>query len=98
MKAFISHGGIFGTYEAIHTATPVVGIPFMYDQFTNVNILQEKGVAIYLDYDSLDYETIHNALKNIINDHRYYVCSISLHYYMNVVLPTMILFISNIKF
>lgn len=71
VKAFISHGGIFSSYEAVHTATPIVGIPFLYDQFVNVNILREKGVAIYLDYDDLDYESLLDALKRIINDHRY---------------------------
>lgn len=63
--AFISHCGLFSILEAIHTATPVIGIPFMFDQFQDAQILYERGVGIYLDYDTMDKQTFANALKEI---------------------------------
>lgn len=65
---FISHCGLLGTLEAIHTATPIIGIPFIYDQFQNIQILVEKGVGIQLHYHSIDESTLQSAIKEIIDN------------------------------
>ncbi|XP_065199762.1 UDP-glucosyltransferase 2-like [Planococcus citri] len=69
--AFISHCGLFGTMEAIHTATPVIGIPFMFDQVQDANILVEKGVGVYVDYHTMDKTTLTDAIKEVITNTKY---------------------------
>lgn len=69
--AFISHGGLLGTLEAIHTATPVIGMPFFYDQFQNIEILIERGIGIRLDYQSLNVDSFQRAINEIINNKKW---------------------------
>lgn len=69
--AFISHCGIFGTMEAIYTATPVITIPFLFDQEQNANILVEKGMAIHISYDTLTEDKLLSAINEIINNTKY---------------------------
>lgn len=66
--AFISHCGLFSTLEAIHTATPVIGIPFIFDQFQDAKILAEQEAGIYLDYDAIDKTTFVKAINDIVNN------------------------------
>lgn len=68
MIAFISHCGIGSMYEAISTVTPVVAIPVLADQHVNAAILENSGVAIQLDIDSISEEGILSAIDVIIND------------------------------
>lgn len=71
MKAFISHCGAFGMQEAVHTATPIVGVPLHIDQIHNALMLEELEVAVYLDIETFTAETLLNAVDKIINDTRY---------------------------
>ncbi|XP_065199764.1 UDP-glucosyltransferase 2-like [Planococcus citri] len=69
--AFISHCGLLGTLEAIYTTTPVIGVPFMLDQFQNANILVERGVGIYVDYFSMNKESLIDAIEEITKNNKY---------------------------
>lgn len=42
---FITHGGLLSTTEAVHTATPILGIPVFADQFANVQQAVNRGFA-----------------------------------------------------
>ena len=57
-------------HEAVHTATPIVGIPLHIDQIHNALMLEELGVAVYLDLMELSKELLLNALSKVINDTR----------------------------
>ena len=70
VKAFISHCGAFGVQEAVHTATPIVGVPLHIDQIHNAMVLQELGVAVHLDLATLTSEILLDALNKVINDTR----------------------------
>ncbi|KAJ4449073.1 hypothetical protein ANN_00468 [Periplaneta americana] len=70
VRAFITHGGMLGTQEAVYCGVPMVGIPFGLDQMYNVRNCVEKGVAVELDYYSITNETIIAALNAVINDSR----------------------------
>ena len=67
VKAFISHGGLFSTYEAIYTATPVIGIPLFFDQFDNVRRMAELGVGIHIGYDQVPND-LKMAISEILNN------------------------------
>ena len=42
VKAFLTHGGLLGTQEAIYYEIPLIGIPLCADQFFNINNYVKK--------------------------------------------------------
>ncbi|EDL37976.1 mCG17781, isoform CRA_a, partial [Mus musculus] len=44
-KAFITHGGTNGIYEAIYHGVPMVGVPMLGDQPHNIAHMEAKGAA-----------------------------------------------------
>ncbi|XP_014710851.3 UDP-glucuronosyltransferase 2B31-like [Equus asinus] len=70
-KAFITHGGANGIYEAIYHGIPVVGIPLFADQPDNVAHMKTKGAAVRLDFDTMTSSDLLNALKTVIHDPSY---------------------------
>ncbi|XKL67571.1 hypothetical protein PGB90_003062 [Kerria lacca] len=71
VKAFISHSGVFGIFEAIHTETPVIGIPFLFDQFQNIQILVDHEAGLYIDYEEMDKNILLESINQIINNTKY---------------------------
>ncbi|XP_037685840.1 UDP-glucuronosyltransferase 2B18-like [Choloepus didactylus] len=70
-KAFITHGGANGIYEAIYHGIPMVGIPLFADQFDNIAHMKFKGAAVSLDFFTLTSKDLLIALKTVINDPLY---------------------------
>lgn len=70
VRAFISHCGLSGTYEAIETGTPVIATPLFIDQPANAALLEQLGVAVRVDLKTITSEKVLNALNTIINDTR----------------------------
>ena len=54
--------------EAIQTATPVIGIPIMFDQFQDAKILVEKEVGVYIDYHTMDKNILVDAINDIVTN------------------------------
>lgn len=71
-KAFVTHGGTNGIYEAIYHGVPVLGIPLIFDQFDNMVRLEARGVAKVLEVTALDVETLTQALKDILDNKKTY--------------------------
>lgn len=67
-RAFITHCGTNGIYEAIYHGVPVVGIPLFGDQFDNIARVQAKGAAVQLDLHTMTSSDLLNALKAAINN------------------------------
>nr|XP_003415959.1 UDP-glucuronosyltransferase 2B17-like isoform X4 [Loxodonta africana] len=70
-KAFITHGGTNGIYEAIYHGIPMVGIPLFADQPENIDRMKAKGAAVSLDMNTMTSTDLLNALKTVINDPSY---------------------------
>lgn len=70
VKAFISHGGLLSTIEAIHYGIPILGIPIFGDQKMNMAGAVEKGYAINLPYSQLNEESLEKALSELLNNSR----------------------------
>ncbi|MBN3298333.1 UDB31 glucuronosyltransferase, partial [Amia calva] len=70
-KAFVTHGGTNGIYEAIYHGVPVVGIPLLYDQFDNMIRLEARGVARVLDASRLEMADMLQALRDVLEDPSY---------------------------
>nr|KAF6394214.1 hypothetical protein mPipKuh1_018452 [Pipistrellus kuhlii] len=70
-KAFITHGGTNGIYEAISHGIPMVGLPLFADQPDNIAHMKTKGAAVRLDYNTISSADLLNALKTVISDPSY---------------------------
>ncbi|XP_058239343.1 UDP-glucuronosyltransferase 2C1-like isoform X3 [Hemibagrus wyckioides] len=70
-KAFITHGGTNGIYEAIYHGVPMVGLPLFADQPDNVNHMKTKGAAVMLDFNKMNTEDLKQALNDVINNPSY---------------------------
>ncbi|KAI4529888.1 hypothetical protein MG293_019744 [Ovis ammon polii] len=70
-KAFITHGGSNGVYEAIYHGIPMVGTPLFDDQADNIDRMKSKGTAVRLDLETMSTRDLLNALKEVINNPSY---------------------------
>uniref|UniRef100_F1MFF6 UDP-glucuronosyltransferase n=2 Tax=Bos taurus TaxID=9913 RepID=F1MFF6_BOVIN len=70
-KAFVTHGGSNGIYEAIYHGIPIVGLPLFADQPHNIVHMKAKGAAVRLDLETMSTEDLLNALKEVINNPSY---------------------------
>ncbi|XP_023564491.1 UDP-glucuronosyltransferase 2B31-like isoform X2 [Octodon degus] len=71
MKAFITHGGTNGIYEAIYHGIPMVGIPLFWDQGDNIVHMEAKGAAVKLEFITMSSADLVNAVNTVINDPSY---------------------------
>ncbi|CAH6886618.1 Ugt2a3 [Phodopus roborovskii] len=70
-KAFITHGGMNGIYEAIYHGIPMVGLPIFADQPDNIAHLKAKGAALKVNLNTMTSEDFLNALRAVINEPSY---------------------------
>uniref|UniRef100_K7F473 glucuronosyltransferase n=1 Tax=Pelodiscus sinensis TaxID=13735 RepID=K7F473_PELSI len=70
-KAFITHGGTNGIYEAIYHGIPMVGIPMFADQPDNIVHMKAKGMAVELDFNTMQAQDLIDALNSVINNSSY---------------------------
>ena len=68
VKLFISHGGLLGTSEAVHEGVPVLGIPIVFDQPTNIEAIEANGAGERLDYTDISEEVVYEKLSRLLND------------------------------
>ncbi|XP_070689754.1 UDP-glucuronosyltransferase 2A1-like isoform X2 [Pempheris klunzingeri] len=70
-RAFITHGGTNGIYEAIYHGVPMVGIPMFADQPDNMVHMKAKGAALIVDLNFMKTEDLRDALNAVINEKSY---------------------------
>nr|KAF6432676.1 hypothetical protein HJG63_020282 [Rousettus aegyptiacus] len=70
-KAFITHGGTNGIYEAIYHGIPMIGIPLFADQADNISRMQAKGAGVIVDFQTISSTDLLKALKTVIYDPSY---------------------------
>ncbi|KAG1957740.1 UDP-glucuronosyltransferase 2A1-like isoform X1 [Pimephales promelas] len=70
-KAFITHGGTNGLYEAIYHGVPMVGLPLFADQPDNMMHMKTKGAAVVLDINTMKSKDLAEALKTVLNNPSY---------------------------
>jgi len=72
IRAFITHGGMLGTQEAIYCGVPMIGIPLFGDQHINIQNYVNKKVAISLNsINDITEEKLTSAINNILKDPSY---------------------------
>ncbi|GAB1289790.1 UDP-glucuronosyltransferase [Apodemus speciosus] len=67
-KAFVTHGGANGVYEAIYHGIPMIGIPLFGEQQDNIAHMVAKGAAVTLDIRTLSRTDLLNALEEVIDN------------------------------
>ncbi|XP_037685848.1 UDP-glucuronosyltransferase 2A3-like [Choloepus didactylus] len=67
-KAFVTHGGMNGIYEAIYHGVPMVGIPFFGDQPDNILHMKAKGAAVGMNMNTMTSADLLRALRTVINE------------------------------
>jgi glucuronosyltransferase len=66
VKVFLTHGGLMGTIEAVHSGVPMVGIPLFGDQEVNIGSYVSQGFAVKLHFNSISKESVLKALKAVL--------------------------------
>ncbi|XP_062398811.1 UDP-glucuronosyltransferase 2C1-like [Sardina pilchardus] len=77
-RAFVTHGGTNGLYEAIYHGVPMVGIPLFGDQPDNMVHMKAKGAAVIMDYNTMQTKDLVDGLKSVINDPSYKASAMNL--------------------
>ncbi|XP_076613384.1 UDP-glucuronosyltransferase 2A2-like isoform X2 [Chaetodon auriga] len=70
-RAFVTHGGTNGLYEAVYHAVPMVGIPLFADQRHNLARLSHRGAAVVLDFNLMTSDELTEALRAVIHERGY---------------------------
>ncbi|XP_037685851.1 UDP-glucuronosyltransferase 2A3-like [Choloepus didactylus] len=70
-KAFVTHGGLNGIYEAIYHGVPMVGIPLFSDQPDNIAHVKAKGAAVDVNMNTMTSADLLRALRTVINEPSY---------------------------
>ncbi|XP_051277796.1 UDP-glucuronosyltransferase 2A2 isoform X2 [Dicentrarchus labrax] len=70
-RAFITHGGTNGIYEAIYHGVPMVGIPMFADQPDNMVHVKAKGAAVIMDLNIMKTEDLRDAINAVISEKSY---------------------------
>nr|XP_008111260.1 PREDICTED: UDP-glucuronosyltransferase 2A1 isoform X1 [Anolis carolinensis] len=70
-KAFITHGGTNGIYEAIYHGIPMVGTPMFGDQPDNIAHMRAKGMAVELNIHTMTAQDLVDAVNTVIHNATY---------------------------
>jgi glucuronosyltransferase len=54
--------------EAVYSGVPMVAIPLFGDQFHNVKIFEDEGIAVKLDYMTITKEKVLTALREVLDN------------------------------
>lgn len=71
IKLFITQGGIQSIDEAIYDHIPMLALPFFMDQLNNVERIVAKGLALSLDYKTMDKNTFKETILELIKNPKY---------------------------
>lgn len=71
IKVFVTQGGIHSIEEAVHNGVPMVGIPFLGDQTTNVKTFTELGIGLKIDSNYITKESLMTSILEVARNERY---------------------------
>lgn len=71
LKAFITHAGGLSTQESLWYGKPMIGMPFIADQYRTVDKSVRKGVAIQLDIATLEVDNFKSAILEVLENPKY---------------------------
>ncbi|XP_035663627.1 UDP-glucuronosyltransferase 2C1-like [Branchiostoma floridae] len=70
-RAFITHAGINGAYEALHHGVPMVCLPLFFDQPGNAARVVARGLGVKLDLSAVTTDQLYEAITLVITNKSY---------------------------
>lgn len=70
-KAFLSHGGLLSSHEAMWWGVPIIGMPFLADQHRNVHKLATANVAFYVNFHTLSTQNLKDGIEEVLHNPKY---------------------------
>jgi UDP:flavonoid glycosyltransferase YjiC (YdhE family) len=67
----ITHGGAGTVQTAIHSGTPLVGIPMHQEQAGNISLVKRQGAGLMLWKQELDKKHLASALEKLVTDFQF---------------------------
>lgn len=67
VNAFIYHGGLLSSTEAVYCGIPQIILPQFGDQFRNAKALESIGLAVVLDTNDVSEENVKEALLKVLH-------------------------------
>ncbi|CAG7727563.1 unnamed protein product [Allacma fusca] len=71
IKAFINHGGLLGTEEAIANEVPMISFPVFAEQDYNAERMHQVGYGIRMEIIGLKQHILENAIQEILTNPSY---------------------------
>lgn len=68
VKAFVSHGGLLGTTEAVYCGVPILVTPFYGDQFLNAAAIANRRFGVIVNFGDFDEPHLSRALRTILDN------------------------------
>ncbi|KAG8228498.1 UDP-glycosyltransferase [Ladona fulva] len=71
VRIFITHGGLLSMQESASRGVPLIGIPCVGDQFTNLQRAVDLQIGVKLDPRNLTKESILGAIDEVLGNPKY---------------------------
>ncbi|KAG8238542.1 UDP-glycosyltransferase [Ladona fulva] len=71
LLVFVTHGGLLSTQESIYHGVPIIGVPFVADQRTNVRRLEELKVAKEVNILTTTEDLFAKTILSVVRDDKY---------------------------
>lgn len=71
VKAFVTHAGGLSSHESLWYGVPMITIPFFCDQIRSASKLVNLGVAVKIDFRTLNLQNFKEAINTVLNDPSY---------------------------
>ncbi|KYN01364.1 Ecdysteroid UDP-glucosyltransferase [Cyphomyrmex costatus] len=71
IKLFIYQGGLQSTEEAVYYTVPLLGLPVLADQYSQIKKMVSLGVAKYLNIIDISRENLNESIIDILYDEGY---------------------------
>ncbi|XP_078573757.1 UDP-glucuronosyltransferase 2C1-like [Branchiostoma floridae x Branchiostoma japonicum] len=70
-RAFITHAGSHGMYEALHHGVPMVCLPLFADQPANAARVVARGLGVTLDFSTVTADQLYQAVLHVVTNTSY---------------------------
>ncbi|XP_066289194.1 UDP-glucuronosyltransferase 2C1-like [Branchiostoma lanceolatum] len=70
-RAFVSHAGLNGVYEALYHGVPMVCLPLFGDHPGNAARVVAKGLGVKLDFGTVTSDELYQAVRDVLTNNSY---------------------------